>query len=266
MDPLQEPKYAADHGGLVVRATGKRIPDTEPVMIFRAQDALAIDTIQFYLNRLEHPGHKAAVTQRLRDFMRFAEANPEAMKAPDTDGALGDCPIEDVGFDHILKIDPAWYEPLRSGAKPYELRRDDRAYEAGDILLLRETVHSATEMQEGAELAYTGRSLVKMVRHVLRGPLPGITDGHVILSLAGAWPVGCGACVAPIPMVLHCPACGLQHIDAPEPENGWENPPHKSHLCHGCSTVWRPAEVATTGVASLSGIGSNDTWQPQGSA
>ena len=31
-----------------------------------------------------------------------------------------------------------------------------------------------------------------------------------------------------IDMVLHCPKCGTQHIDEPEPENDWDNPPHKS--------------------------------------
>lgn len=67
----------------------------------------------------------------------------------------------------------------------------------------------------------------------------------------------------PVPMVLHCPKCGVQHIDAPEPENGWDNPPHKSHLCHGCGTIWRPADVPTAGVASVS-RGSRDTWPPRG--
>lgn len=34
---------------------------------------------------------------------------------------------------------------------------------------------------------------------------------------------------APLDMVLHCPKCGLQHVDAPElPE--WTNPVHSSHL------------------------------------
>lgn len=64
----------------------------------------------------------------------------------------------------------------------------------------------------------------------------------------------------PIPMVLHCPKCGLQHVDAPEPEVGWTNPPHKSHLCHGCRTVWRPAAVPTNGVLSVEPRGERDTW------
>lgn len=63
----------------------------------------------------------------------------------------------------------------------------------------------------------------------------------------------------PIPMILFCPYCGLQHIDAPEPDKGWTNPPHKSHLCHDCGHVWRPADVATTGVESLTTVGEKDT-------
>lgn len=65
---------------------------------------------------------------------------------------------------------------------------------------------------------------------------------------------------APIPMVLHCPGCGLLHVDAPEPASGWENPPHRSHACHGCPTIWRPADVPTMGVAAIETRGKADTW------
>ena len=84
---------------------------------------------------------------------------------------------------------------------------------------------------------------------------------------------------APIPMILHCPKCHVQHVDAPEwveapgtAINGhtgekttyvgveWKNPPHRSHLCHACGIVWRPADVATTGVASIATRGRADTW------
>lgn len=77
-----------------------------------------------------------------------------------------------------------------------------------------------------------------------------------------------GAQHDPIPMVLHCPNCGRQHIDAPEEHwnreflYSWENPPHLSHLCHGCNTIWRPADVPTTGVHAVSTKGKADTWQP----
>lgn len=62
--------------------------------------------------------------------------------------------------------------------------------------------------------------------------------------------------VQPIPMVLFCPNCGMQHIDAPAP--GWDNPPHRSHLCHECGHIWRPADVATVGVVSIASAGAGD--------
>jgi len=78
----------------------------------------------------------------------------------------------------------------------------------------------------------------------------------------------------PIPMVLHCPACGLQHIDAPEvetvqasegPPDGketavlWDNPPHRSHKCGSCGHIWRPADVPTVGVERIETKGKNDS-------
>ena len=68
---------------------------------------------------------------------------------------------------------------------------------------------------------------------------------------------------AAIDMVLHCPACGLQHIDAPDERTpNWKNEPHRSHLCHGCGHIWRPADVATNGVAAVKTAGKNDSPIP----
>ena len=65
----------------------------------------------------------------------------------------------------------------------------------------------------------------------------------------------------PIDRVLHCPACGMQHIDAPKdhPLNPWLNPPHRSHLCHGCGHIWRPADVPTNGVQAVKTKGKADS-------
>lgn len=79
---------------------------------------------------------------------------------------------------------------------------------------------------------------------------------------------------APIDMVLHCPKCGLQHIDAPEQidrrlaaidppaawaMDPWKNEPHRSHLCHGCGHIWRPADVPTNGVMAVKTTGKADS-------
>jgi len=77
----------------------------------------------------------------------------------------------------------------------------------------------------------------------------------------------------PIDMVLFCPACGAQHIDAEETvgvrpgQRGrlipaavtWSNPPHRSHLCHSCGHIWRPADVPTNGVAAVKTNGKADS-------
>lgn len=89
--------------------------------------------------------------------------------------------------------------------------------------------------------------------------------------------------IAPIDMVLHCPACGVQHIDSSETNNRmhapgcnlscgmlaqgcncnfsklWTNPPHRSHLCHNCGHIWRPADVATNGVQAVKTEGKKDS-------
>ena len=68
----------------------------------------------------------------------------------------------------------------------------------------------------------------------------------------------------PIDMVLYCPNCGFQHVDKPGmssefDDHTWTNPPHKSHLCHRCGHVWRPADVPTNGVAAITTRGQNDS-------
>jgi hypothetical protein len=67
----------------------------------------------------------------------------------------------------------------------------------------------------------------------------------------------------PINMLLPCPNCRTLHVDAPEPASDWTNPPHKSHLCHFCKTVWRPADIPTNGVAEIQTRGEKDTWRPE---
>lgn len=64
--------------------------------------------------------------------------------------------------------------------------------------------------------------------------------------------------VAPIPMLLYCPLCNVQHVDEPQPKKNWDNPPHRSHECQSCGHVWRPADVPTVGVAEIATKGKRD--------
>lgn len=89
LSQAQEPKYttATKDGRIVNRATGKPIPDDEPIFILRAKDYLATAALQAYLDQIEDPEHAAAVQKRIDAFDDFAEAHPERMKQPDTAAA-----------------------------------------------------------------------------------------------------------------------------------------------------------------------------------
>jgi len=53
----------------------------------------------------------------------------------------------------------------------------------------------------------------------------------------------------PIPMVLHCPKCHVQHVDRGE----WATAAkaHQKHLCEACGHTWKPSAIATVGVERL---------------
>lgn len=85
MKPTQDPKYGINDDGQICNiTTGKPIPDDEPIFIFRAQDALAVQPILYYLTLVVTEAHKMAVKDRIAHFNRFSLDNPERMKAPDT--------------------------------------------------------------------------------------------------------------------------------------------------------------------------------------
>lgn len=74
---------------------------------------------------------------------------------------------------HDLKVWPEFWPWLESGAKPFELRQNDRDFKTGDLLLLREWTHSG---------GYTGREMRKRVSCVVGGR-PWLVDGFVCMGL-----------------------------------------------------------------------------------
>jgi len=65
--------------------------------------------------------------------------------------------------------------------------------------------------------------------------------------------------VAPVDMLLFCPICDWQHVDAPDEQTpGWDNPPHKSHLCRMCGHIWRPSDRPTNGILMITTKGEKD--------
>lgn len=85
---------------------------------------------------------------------------------------------------HEIKTDPEAYRAVKEGRKTFEIRFDDRGYEVGDLLILRETTSSGAQMKsEGHPLIYTGNYIDCVVQYILRGPVYGLQEGWVIMSI-----------------------------------------------------------------------------------
>jgi len=84
---------------------------------------------------------------------------------------------------HKLKTDPEVFDAVQSGVKTFEIRKDDRGYQVGDILVLNRTAHTGEEMKQGLPLVYTGETHSATVEYILRGPIYGLAEGWVIMSI-----------------------------------------------------------------------------------
>lgn len=79
-----------------------------------------------------------------------------------------------LGKVHDLKCHPPYFAAVRRGDKPFEVRLNDRDYQAGDHLRLREW----TPDEE-----YTGAETVKKVSYLMPGGRFGIAPDHVVMGI-----------------------------------------------------------------------------------
>lgn len=74
---------------------------------------------------------------------------------------------------HDLKILTQYYDDVMMGRKRFELRRNDRDYQVGDLFVLREWT--------GEE--YTGRYFIQSISYILKDCSQyGLQDGFCIFS------------------------------------------------------------------------------------
>lgn len=95
---------------------------------------------------------------------------------------------------HELKAWPHYFRPTWDGEKVADVRYDDRGYQRGDFVIIREWDRDATCTCRGSDhtkdcARYTGRQVLAEVGYVMastpgRGSRRGFTgDGYVVLSL-----------------------------------------------------------------------------------
>jgi hypothetical protein len=73
---------------------------------------------------------------------------------------------------HELKTLPDFYRAICAGVKKFEIRRDDRGFALGDILLLK----------EWQSFGYTGEEKAVQITYLLRGH-EGLSPGFVIMGI-----------------------------------------------------------------------------------
>ena len=86
-------------------------------------------------------------------------------------------------MEHDLKVHSGYFAALKSGAKPFEVRLDDRGYAVGDALLLREW--------DPEREVYTGERLRRVVTYKMSGGRFGLDSGYCVLGLAEEWRCEC---------------------------------------------------------------------------
>lgn len=151
----------------------------------------------------------------------------------------------------------------RRGDRPRK-PRSRSAPEGGSRLMSRSThTYAVLEVSTGTYSEIRGKLEAAGYQHAfhetaatsVRGSGIDVATVEVIdmhgIALADA---GC----APLPLVIHCPHCHLQHVDVDDDTGKWATSRlHRKHLCKpsdgGCGHVWAPANVHTVGVAELPG-------------
>jgi len=80
---------------------------------------------------------------------------------------------------HELKTWTEYFRLVESGKKPFELRKNDRGFLPGHLLLLRE--------YDPQSQTYTGRTLRRKITYVLQGKeaeVFGLNPGFCVMGLA----------------------------------------------------------------------------------
>lgn len=73
---------------------------------------------------------------------------------------------------HELKTYPKYFQETIEGNKPFEIRKNDRNFQVGDVLILK----------EWDNIKYSGREIGAVVRYVLRDFI-GLQEGYVALGV-----------------------------------------------------------------------------------
>ena len=76
---------------------------------------------------------------------------------------------------HELKTWKEYFEEVFNGRKTFEVRKNDRNFKKGDIIILQEWDNETQD--------YTGRQMARGVSYILQGGQFGIENGFVVMAM-----------------------------------------------------------------------------------
>ena len=80
-----------------------------------------------------------------------------------------------ISTTHDLKCDPEYFQAVKDGRKPFEVRNNDRDFHVGDYINLRE--------YDRVKQCYTGEVILKIKITFVLKDYPALVDGFVVLGL-----------------------------------------------------------------------------------
>ena len=90
------------------------------------------------------------------------------------------CTAEPVSGIHELKVWPEYFQEVWIGNKTFELRKNDRDYQVGNTLILKEWCPKNSE--------YTGRQYKRGITYILKdAEMFGLQKDYVVLGLGSHW-------------------------------------------------------------------------------
>ena len=84
---------------------------------------------------------------------------------------------------HTLKTWPQYFDAVKRGEKTFEVRRNDRGFQEGDIVLLWRTCEHEPTKVDLDVWGHAKHELIFRIGYVLTGGQFGIADGYCVLSL-----------------------------------------------------------------------------------
>lgn len=87
---------------------------------------------------------------------------------------------------HELKILPQYFSAIKEEKKTFELRKDDRGFQVGDVLMLKEfNLQEKYETIEGAETYFSGNKILRQITYIFKDETEnmGLSKDYAILGI-----------------------------------------------------------------------------------